>query len=51
MDYVYKCKKCGQEFTYKVANHSIEIIEKGKKLLKACRGEIIRIEVTEKKLK
>ena len=40
MDYFYKCKKCGQQFTYKIANHSIEVIVNGKKMLRACRGEV-----------
>ena len=48
MDYTYKCKKCGQEFNYNVANHSIEVIVKGKKMLRACRGEIVKIDVREK---
>ena len=45
MDYIYRCLKCGKKFDYIVANHSIEIIEKGKKMLKACRGELEQIEL------
>ena len=48
MDYSYKCKKCGQMFTFNVANHSIEVIVNGKKMLRACRGEIVKIEADEK---
>ena len=45
MDYVYRCKKCGQTFDFKTAGHSIEIIENGKKMLQACRGELEKLEL------
>jgi transposase-like protein len=45
MEYTYKCKKCGRKFTYKVANHSVEIVVDGKNILKACSGKIVKIEV------
>ena len=50
MDYSYQCKKCGQRFTFKVANHSIGVIVNGKRMLQACRGEIVKIEVKENEL-
>ena len=44
MDYVYRCKKCGQVFDH-ITNHSVEIEVKGKKMLQACRGELEKLEL------
>jgi len=47
MDYIYKCKKCGQEFHFDIANHTIEVKIESQIFNKACRGEIVKIEESE----